>query len=204
MIIVPQAPLFRGTQEENISAMQRYLTELSDYLAITMGLDTGSVTNSTTNNFISNNVSNTMSVDGALDSSSENAVQNKVIKAALDTKLDKSSVDSALNASSANPVQNKVVTESINAANSNISKLPTVQFGTVSVKYSSSDKTTSVTFATAFSSTPVVICQQVFNSVNCCILAENVSTTGFKISVTGMSGVSGTLTRDVMWVAIGN
>lgn len=175
MIIVPQAPLFRGTQEENISAMQRYLTELSDYLSITMGLDTGSVTNSTTNNFISNNVSNTMSVDSTLDSSSEN------------------------------PVQNKVVTESINAANSSISKLPTIQFGTVTVNYGSSATTKNVTFSTAFSSTPVVICQQVFDSGNCCIKTENVSAAGFTIGVPIISGVTGTnSTRDVMWAAIGN
>lgn len=198
MIIVPQAPLFRGTQEENISAMQRYLTELSDYLSITMGLDTGSVTNSTTNNFISNNVSNTMSVDSTLDSNSENAVQNKVIKAALDTKLDKSSVDSALNASSTNPVQNKAVTESI-------SKLPTIQYGTVAVNYGSKATTKDVTFSPAFSSTPVAICQQVFDSVNCCIKTENVSAAGFTIGVPEISGVTGTSnTRNVMWVAIGN
>ncbi len=41
MIIVPQAPLFRGTQEENISAMQRYLTELSENLSASLnGLNT--------------------------------------------------------------------------------------------------------------------------------------------------------------------
>lgn len=42
MIIVPQAPLFRGTQEENINAMQRYLTELSENLSVSLnGLSSG-------------------------------------------------------------------------------------------------------------------------------------------------------------------
>lgn len=42
MIIVPQSPLFRGTQQENIAAMQRYLLELSEMLSASLNsLDGG-------------------------------------------------------------------------------------------------------------------------------------------------------------------
>lgn len=48
-------------------------------------------------------------VDNALSSSSTNAIQNKVVKAALDTKVDIANIDSAISSSSENPVQNKVI-----------------------------------------------------------------------------------------------
>ena len=42
MIIAPQSPLFRGTQQENIAAMQRYLLELSETLSVSLNsLDGG-------------------------------------------------------------------------------------------------------------------------------------------------------------------
>lgn len=42
MIIVPQSPLFRETQQENIAAMQRYLLELSETLSVSLNsLDGG-------------------------------------------------------------------------------------------------------------------------------------------------------------------
>lgn len=90
------------------------------------------------------------------------------------------------------------------SGDSSSDSLPTIQYGIASVSYhGTKDKSTSVTFTTAFSSTPVVICQQVFNSINCCIHTNNVSVSGFTIEVPPISGVSGTLTRDVMWIAIG-
>lgn len=51
----------------------------------------------------------TLDIDNELNSESTNPVQNKVIKAALDKKLDKSAVDSKLDGASTNPVQNKAV-----------------------------------------------------------------------------------------------
>ena len=55
-------------------------------------------------------------IDSGLSSTSINPVQNRIIKAALDNKLDKNSVpgitvDNELDPSSENPVQNKVITE---------------------------------------------------------------------------------------------
>lgn len=51
----------------------------------------------------------TLDIDNELNSESTNPVQNKVIKTALDKKLDKSAVDSKLDSASTNPVQNKAV-----------------------------------------------------------------------------------------------
>lgn len=53
----------------------------------------------------------TLDIDNELNSESTNPVQNKVIKAALDKKLDKSEyvIDSELSGASTNPVQNKAV-----------------------------------------------------------------------------------------------
>ena len=77
-----------------------------------------------------------------------------------------------------------------------------IQYGTATVKfYTSSSSTKSVTFSTAFSAKPIVICQQVFDNVNCCIKVENVSTTGFTI---GVPTVGSNGSRDVMWIAVGN
>jgi hypothetical protein len=50
-----------------------------------------------------------------LSATSTNPVQNKVVKAALDTKVDKSSVDSVLSATSMNTVQNKVITAELDS-----------------------------------------------------------------------------------------
>ncbi len=89
-IIPPQSPLFKGTQEENIAAMQRYLLELSDNLPYLLN--------------------DSIAIDDVLSASSANPVQNKVIKAALDDKLNKSDVEDKLDGSSKNPVQNKTIT----------------------------------------------------------------------------------------------
>ena len=89
-IIPPQSPLFKGTQEENIAAMQRYLLELSDNLPYLLN--------------------DSIAIDDVLSASSANPVQNKVIKAALDDKLNKSDVEDNLDGSSKNPVQNKTIT----------------------------------------------------------------------------------------------
>lgn len=89
-IIPPQSPLFKGTQEENIAAMQRYLLELSDNLPYLLN--------------------DSIAIDDAFSASSANPVQNKVIKAALDDKLNKSDVEDKLDGSSKNPVQNKTIT----------------------------------------------------------------------------------------------
>ena len=89
-IIPPQSPLFKGTQEENIAAMQRYLLELSDNLPYLLN--------------------DSIAIDDVLSASSANPVQNKVIKAALDDKLNKSDVEDDLDGSSKNPVQNKTIT----------------------------------------------------------------------------------------------
>ena len=48
-------------------------------------------------------------IDSSLSTTSTNAVQNKVVKSALDAKLNTSAVDSALSTTSTNPVQNKVI-----------------------------------------------------------------------------------------------
>ncbi len=46
MIIAPQSPLFRGTQQENIAAMQKYLVELSEALSVSLNsLDGGTDSN---------------------------------------------------------------------------------------------------------------------------------------------------------------
>lgn len=77
---------------------------------------------------------------------------------------------------------------------------PRILYGTVSIPYSTSDTTATVTFSSAFSAKPIVICQQVFDSVNCCIKTENVSTTGFTI---GIPALTSSGEREVMWAAIG-
>ncbi len=76
-----------------------------------------------------------------------------------------------------------------------------IQYGTVNASYSESGTTAQVTFPAAFSTKPIVICQQVFNSINCCIEPENVSTTGFTIVIPALTS-SGT--RDIMWIALGS
>ena len=76
-----------------------------------------------------------------------------------------------------------------------------IQYGTANVSYSESGTSASVTFPTAFSTKPIVICQQVFDSINCCIKTENVSTTGFTI---GIPALTSSGNRDVMWIAVGN
>lgn len=80
------------------------------------------------------------------------------------------------------------------------SAIPVIQCGTVSVSYGTAAKTTSVTFEQAFSTKPTVICQQVFDSSNCRIDPDDVTTSGFKI-VTPQFSSSGT--RNTMWIAIG-
>ena len=58
-----------------------------------------------------------------------------------------------------------------------------------------------VTFATAFASTPDVICEFADSSAEISVVsAHTVSTTGFTIKVT-KSGGGGAANRDVYWVA---
>lgn len=59
----------------------------------------------------------TITVDSELSDTSTNAIQNKVVKAALDTKLDTTSytVDDTLSDESTNPIQNKAVKKAIDA-----------------------------------------------------------------------------------------
>lgn len=76
-----------------------------------------------------------------------------------------------------------------------------IQYGTVNASYSESGTTATVTFPAAFSTKPIVICQQVFNSINCIIEPENVSTTSFTIVIPALTS-SGT--RDIMWIALGS
>ena len=76
-----------------------------------------------------------------------------------------------------------------------------IQYGTVNVSFDAKGTSASVTFPKPFSTKPIVICQQVFDSINCCIKTENVSTTGFTI---GIPAVDSTGSRDVMWIAVGN
>lgn len=77
---------------------------------------------------------------------------------------------------------------------------PRIQYGTVSVSFGTTATTATVTFSSAFAAKPIVICQQVFDSINCRVEPENTSETGFTITIPALTS-SGT--RDVMWVAIG-
>lgn len=98
-------------------------------------------------------------VDDALSATSENAVQNKVIKAALDGKVDavdgkvlsdnnytdteklklagiatganKTTVDSSLSATSANPVQNKVVKAALDEKQNKVTEVTVATAGAV-------------------------------------------------------------------------
>lgn len=68
-------------------------------------------------------------VDSALSNSSENPVQNKVVKGALDLKVNTSDIDASMSASSENPVQNKVIKAYVDAATGGI--VDTVVDGTL-------------------------------------------------------------------------
>jgi uncharacterized repeat protein (TIGR02543 family) len=80
-----------------------------------------------------------------------------------------------------------------------------ILYGTVSYNFKTSATSATVNFSTAtnyssaFTNTPVVICQQVFDSVNTVIKTENVTTTSFKMETPAL-GSSGT--RNIMWIAI--
>lgn len=77
-----------------------------------------------------------------------------------------------------------------------------IQYGTATIKYyTSQNYEMDVTFPTAFTTTPVVFCQQAFDTANLTIQVSNVSTTGFRV---GLPAVGSTGTRDFMWIAVGS
>ena len=101
-----------------------------------------------------------------------------------------------------NPATKKYVDDKITTVNSSINALPKIQYGTFSMPFGSTGTTKSVTFASAFNTTPVVIVSQPFNSANVVVLKANVSTTGFTVGLDmGSTNVSGK--RDVMYIAVG-
>lgn len=165
-----------------------------------------------------------MTVDSALSGTSTNPVQNKVVKAALDEKLDKSGGTLTGNltgkylsgtwlqttdASDLGSTPGKVAV--LDGSGWVYYRTPSelrgdmgIQTGVANVKFSSSvslAEKTQVTFAKAYSNKPVVFVQQVFDTQNCIVKVGDVSTTGFTISVPKMAS-SGT--RQAMWIAVGN
>lgn len=168
-------------------------------------------------------VGSQITVDAALSTTSENPVQNKVITNKLNEKFDKTGGTVSGNISAQYITGTWLQTTAASDLNAKPGKIAVldgsgwvyyrtpaellsdlgIQKGTVSVQYSTSGNgaSTQVTFPKAYSSKPVVICQQIFDSQNCVIRVDDVSTTGFTIKVPQM-GSSGS--RTTMWVAIGS
>lgn len=165
-----------------------------------------------------------LDVDNQLNAESINPVQNKIIKSALDGKLDKSGGTLTGNLTGQYLIGTWLQTTQTSDLNSKPGKIAVldnsgwvyyrtpselrgdmgIQTGVANVKFSSSvtvAENTQVTFAKAYSSKPIVFVQQVFDTQNCVVKVENVSTTGFTISVPKMAS-SGT--RQAMWIAIGD
>ena len=101
-----------------------------------------------------------------------------------------------------NPATKKYVDNKISKVNKSINALPKVQYGTFSMPFGPNGTTKSVTFASAFKTTPVVIVSQPFNSANVVVLKANVTTTGFKVGL-DMGSTSASGNRDVMYIAVG-
>ena len=165
-----------------------------------------------------------VTVDSALSGTSTNPVQNKVVKAALDGKLNKSGGTLTGNLTGQYLTGTWLQTTDASDLGSTPGKVAVlddsgwvyyrtpselrgdmgIQTGVANVKLSSSvslaDKT-QVTFAKAYSNKPVVFVQQVFDTQNCVVKVGDVSTTGFTISVPKMAS-SGT--RQAMWIAVGD
>lgn len=165
-----------------------------------------------------------VTVDSALSSTSTNPVQNKVVKAALDEKLDKSGGTLTGNLTGQYLTGTWLQTTDASDLGSTPGKVAVldgsgwvyyrtpselrgdmgIQTGVANVKFSSSvsiAEKTQVTFAKAYSNKPVVFVQQVFDTQNCVVKVGDVSTTGFTISVPKMAS-SGT--RQAMWIAVGD
>lgn len=168
-------------------------------------------------------IPNAVTVDSALSDTSANPVQNKVVKAALDGKFDKSGGTLTGNLTGQYLTGTWLQTTAASDLGSTPGKVAVldgsgwvyyrtpsellgdmgIQKGTASIKFSTNTVATrtAVTFPRAYSSKPVVIVQQVFDSQNCVVKVEDVSTTGFTVAVPKL-GSNGS--RDVMWIAIGN
>ena len=165
----------------------------------------------------------TATIDSALSGASTNPVQNKVVKAALDGKLDKSGGTLTGNLTGQYLTGTWLQTTQASDLNSKPGKIAVldssgwvyyrtpaellgdlgIQKGTANVSFSTATTATrtAVTFPKAYSSKPVVIVQQVFDSQNCVVKVEDVSTTGFTIAVPKL-GSNGT--RSCSWIAIGS
>lgn len=163
-----------------------------------------------------------MTVDSALSGTSENPVQNKVVKAALDGKFNTSGGTLTGNLTGQYLTGTWLQTTQASDLGSTPGKVAVldgsgwvyyrtpselrgdmgIQTGVATVRfYSASSASTQVNFDRAYSSKPVVLVQQVFDSNNCVVQAANVTTTGFTIGVPKMASNG---SRDVMWIAIGN
>ena len=165
-----------------------------------------------------------VTVDSALSDTSTNPVQNKVVKAALDGKLNKSGGTLTGNLTGQYLTGTWLQTTDASDLGSTPGKVAVldgpgwvyyrtpselrgdmgIQTGVANVKFSSSvslAEKTQVTFAKAYSNKPVVFVQQVFDTQNCVVKVGDVSTTGFTISVPKMAS-SGT--RQAMWIAVGD
>lgn len=165
-----------------------------------------------------------VTVDSALSGTSTNPVQNKVVKAALDGKLNKSGGTLTGNLTGQYLTGTWLQTTDASDLGSTPGKVAVldgsgwvyyrtpselrgdmgIQTGVANVKFSSSvslAEKTQVTFAKAYSNKPVVFVQQVFDTQNCVVKVGDVSTTGFTISVPKMAS-SGT--RQAMWIAVGD
>lgn len=77
-----------------------------------------------------------------------------------------------------------------------------ILMGTETMQFSNNSMGTNktITFSTPFTSRPMVIAGQAFNSANVLVFSEDVSTTGFTLTIAPV-GSKGT--RDVDWIAIG-
>lgn len=164
-----------------------------------------------------------LDIDSELNAESTNPVQNKIIKSALDGKFDKSGGTLTGNLTGQYLIGTWLQTTAAADLGATPGKIAVldgsgwvyyrtpsellgdlgIQKGTASIKFSTNTVATrtAVTFPRAYSSKPVVIVQQVFDSQNCVVKVEDVSTTGFTVAVPKL-GSNGR--RDVMWIAIGN
>ena len=217
MIIIPQAPILRGTPEEKLSVIQRYLAELVEGLSVSLNRAAG-----TSSTIETVNARPAVSIDSSLSSTSENPVQNKAVKEALDSKFDKTGGTLTGNLTvqhlTGTWLQTTAATD-LNAKPEKIAVLDSsgwiyyrtpaemlgdlgIQTGIASVTYGTSGyPQTTVTYPKPYSSKPAVLVQQAFGNMNVTVQVDDVSTEGFTMST---SPISSSGTREVMWVAIGS
>lgn len=84
-----------------------------------------------------------------------------------------------------------------------LAAIPKIQYGTATIEYdtSVSNDTAVVTFPEEFSTVPVVLLSQPFNTANITLSTEDVTKSGFTAVLTEIFTTTGT--KDFMWVAIG-